>query len=84
MIKISSLFIYSVSDERIKKYGRHSKRYLSKRLTQFLNHNHKPVNKMWERFVHNNCSTVNETENDSSIIQQFMFHYGCFRFIKYC
>ena len=41
------------------------------------------VNKMWEWFVHN-CSNVNSTKNYSPIIHQFMFHYGCFRFMKRC
>ena len=41
------------------------------------------VNKMRGWFVHN-CSSVNDTKNNFPIIHQFMFHYGCFRFMKYC
>ena len=44
---------------------------------------HYAVNKMWRLFVHN-CSNVNDTKNDSPIIHEFIFHYGRFRFMKYC
>ena len=44
---------------------------------------HYAVNKMWGWFVHK-CSNANDRKNDSPIINQLMFHYGCFRFMKYC
>ena len=41
------------------------------------------MNKMWRWFVYSN-SNVRDKKNDWSNIHQYMFYYGCFRFMKYC